>query len=139
MPSPPAGSKGGEAEKPDVEGGQQRYLNVNLVYELWKDIKFSWLQHRYVASCSTEALEKGPCPQCGNPAWRCPRRPSCDERGWRVQSRACAYSCLPRVCHSHPSASVHLSRLVVLWTLLNLPFALLLIPISKYMHQVASS
>jgi hypothetical protein len=33
---------------------------------------------------------------------------------------------------------VHLSRLVVLWTLLNLPFALLLIPISNYMHPVGA-
>lgn len=27
--------------------GERRYLNVNLVYELWKDIKFEWLQHRW--------------------------------------------------------------------------------------------
>jgi hypothetical protein len=46
MPAPKSSSKNGEAEKLDVEGPQQRYLNVNLVYELWKDIKFSWLQHR---------------------------------------------------------------------------------------------
>lgn len=46
MPPPKASSKNGEAEKLDIDGPQQRYLNVNLVYELWKDIKFSWLQHR---------------------------------------------------------------------------------------------
>lgn len=41
---------------------------------------------------------------------------------------------LVRTCGhgSHPSAPVHLTRLVVLWSLLNLPFAALLIPLSHY-------
>lgn len=39
--------------------------------------------------------------------------------------RACGHG-------SHPSAPVHLTRLVVLWSLLNLPFAALLIPLSHY-------
>jgi hypothetical protein len=53
-----------------------RYLNVNLVYELWKDIDISFL----------------------------------------------------KVSHPHPA--VHLTRLVALWSLLNLPFAALLFPLS---------
>lgn len=56
-----------------------RYLNVNLVYELWKDIDVAFL----------------------------------------------------KVSHPHPA--VHLSRLVVLWSLLNVPFALLLFPLSRFL------
>jgi hypothetical protein len=61
--------EGGEANAP-------RYLNVNLVYELWKDIDVSFL----------------------------------------------------KVSHPHPA--VHLTRLVVLWSLLNVPFAAVLFPLS---------
>lgn len=58
----------------DADGS--RYLNVNLVYELWKDIDVSFL----------------------------------------------------KVSHPHPA--VHLTRLVVLWSLLNVPFAAVLFPLS---------
>lgn len=34
-------------ESNDIAATQQKYLNVNLAHELWKDIKFEFLQISY--------------------------------------------------------------------------------------------
>lgn len=46
-PPKTTGSQHVDGDKDSSKEEGQRYLNVNLVYELWKDIKFQWLQHRW--------------------------------------------------------------------------------------------
>lgn len=75
--------RGGSGDDGTAAGA--RYLNVNLVYELWKDIDVAFL----------------------------------------------------KVSHPHPA--VHLTRLVVLWSLLNVPFALLLFPLSRALSAASAS